>query len=96
MEQGSYMLIENGMTVRGTDADLGTVEQVVADTGVDVFRGIILSHGLLFAKRSLISADHIVAVTGKVVQVDISKSAAESLPPPMAVGPEALGKEKQV
>ena len=95
MEQGSYMLIEHGMTVRGTDADLGTVDQVVADTGADVFRGLILSHGLLFAKRSLISAEHVIAVTGNVVQVNISKSAAENLPPPMAIGSTTLGKDKE-
>lgn len=47
METGSYMMIVPGMTVRGTDGDLGTVAEVVADAGVDVFRGIVLVHGFL-------------------------------------------------
>ncbi len=84
MEQGSYLLIERGMTVRGTDADLGTVAEVVADAGVDVFRGLVLSHGLLLTKHGFLNGDHVVSVSGNVVQVDISKSEAENLPPPSA------------
>ena len=87
MEQGSYLLIESGMVVRGTDADLGTVAQVVADAGLDVFRGLVLTHGLLLPKQGFLSADHVVSVTGNVVQVNISKSDAEQLPPPTAGGP---------
>ena len=80
------MLIEPGMTVRGTDADLGTVAQVVADAGVDVFRGLVLSHGLLLPKQGFLSGEHVVSVSGNIVQVDISKSDAENLPPPSAAG----------
>ena len=83
MEQGSYMLIERGMTVRGTDADLGTVAQVVADENADVFRGILLAHGLL-ARQTFLSGDHVVSVVGNVVRVDLSKTEAERLPPPTA------------
>jgi uncharacterized protein YrrD len=85
MEQGSYMLIERGMTVRGMDAaDLGTVAEVVADEGIDVFRGIVLSHGLLFSKQSFITADHVIGVTGNIVQVNLTKGDAEQLPPAAA------------
>jgi len=89
MEQGSYMLIERGMTVRGTDADLGTVAEVVADAGADVFRGLVLSQGLLLPRHGFLSAEHVVSVSGNLVQVDISKAEAEKLPPPMAAGPSA-------
>ena len=87
MQEGSYMLIERGMTVRGRDADLGTVEQVIVDTDADVFRGLVLVQGLLLTRRSFLSAEHVVAVSGNVVQVDISKADAENLPPPSAVSP---------
>ena len=50
------MLIERGMTVRGSDTDLGTVEQVVADTGADVFRGLVLAQGVLLTRKSFLSA----------------------------------------
>lgn len=86
MEQGSYMLIERGMTVRGTDADLGTVAEVVADEGVDIFRGLVLSQGVLLHKQGFLSADHVISVSGHVVQVNISKSDAENLPPLPAAG----------
>jgi uncharacterized protein YrrD len=80
MEQGSYMLIQRGMIVRGTDGDVGTVAQVVADAGVDVFRGLVISHGLLLPHQGFLSADHVVSVIDNVVQVDISKSDAGKLP----------------
>jgi uncharacterized protein YrrD len=88
MEQGSYMLIEPGMTVRGTDADLGTVAEVVADANVDVFRGIVLSQGLLLPKQVFVSADHVIGVTGRQVQVDLTRSQVEQLPPPATLGSE--------
>ena len=53
------MMITRGMVVRGTDGDLGTVAEVVADEGVDVFRGIVLAHGFLSAKHGFVSADKV-------------------------------------
>lgn len=82
MEQGSYLLIERGMTVHGTEGDLGTVSEVVADAGADIFRGIVLSHGLLLPKHVFVPAENIVGVAGRTVQVNLSKSEADQLPPP--------------
>jgi uncharacterized protein YrrD len=84
MQEGSYLLIERGMPVRGTDADLGTVAQVVADAGVDVFRGLVLTHGFLPPRQSFIGADDIISVTGGTVYVRLSRADAEHLPPPSA------------
>jgi uncharacterized protein YrrD len=86
MESGSYMLITRGMTVRGTDGDLGTVAEVVADEGIDVFRGIVLAHGLFSTKHGFIHADHVVRVEQNIVQVSLSKTEAEQLPAPPAGG----------
>lgn len=91
MQEGSYLLIERGMPVRGTDAELGTVAQVVADAGVDVFRGIVLTHGFLPPHQSFIAADAITAVTGGSVYVSLSRSQAEQLPPPSAASPANAG-----
>lgn len=82
MEQGSYLMIERGMTVRGTEGDLGTVAEVVADTGADIFRGIVLSHGLLLPKHVFVPAEKVIGVDSRSVQVNLSKSEAEQLPSP--------------
>jgi len=86
METGSYMMISRGMTVRGTDGDLGTVAEVVADTGVDVFRGIVLAHGFLSTKHAFVPAQNVVSVEQNIVQVSLTKSEAEQLPPPETGG----------
>ena len=86
METGSYMLIETGMTVRGTDGDLGTVSEVVADAGVDVFRGIVLAHGLFGVKHGFIPGDQVLSVEQNVVHVSLSKTEAEHLPAPTPTG----------
>jgi len=80
MEQGSYMLIERGMTVRGTDGDLGTVSDIVADESVDVFRGIILSEGLLLPRRKFVAAGYVSRVEQNVVYVTLTKQEANVLP----------------
>lgn len=80
------MLIERGMTVRGTDGDLGTVAEVVADEGVDVFRGIVLAHGLFGVKHGFVPADHVVSVEQNAVRVSLSKAEADQLPAPSAGG----------
>ena len=80
------MLIERGMTVHGTDGDLGTVAEVVADTGVDVFRGIVLAHGLLGLKQAFVPGELVVRVEHNDVYVSLSKTEAEQLPAPTVGG----------
>lgn len=94
METGSYLLITRGMTVRGTDGDLGTVAEVVADTGVDVFRGIVLAHGFLSTKHAFIPAEKVVSVEQNRVGVSLSKSEAEQLPPPATGGQAFEGRNE--
>ncbi len=87
------MLITRGMTVRGTDGDLGTVAEVVADEGVDVFRGIVLAHGLFSAKHGFIHGDHVVRVEQNVVKVSLSKAEAEQLAAPPTGGQSYEGRD---
>ena len=84
MEQGSYMLIARGMPVRGTDGDIGTVSEVVADEGVDVFRGLVVTHGLLLHKQHFVPAERVTSVTEQEVQTDLTQYEAEQLPSPEA------------
>ena len=76
------MMITRGMTVRGTDGDLGTVAEVVADEGVDVFRGIVLAHGFLSTKHGFVPAAKVTSVEQNTVHLSLTKSEAEQLPPP--------------
>ena len=85
-------MISRGMIVRGTDGDLGTVAEVVADAGIDVFRGIVLAHGFLFTKQGFIPADKIARVEQNSVYVGLTKSEAEQLSSPEAGG-QASGRQ---
>ena len=81
MERGSYRLMEPGMRVRGTDADLGTVAEVVADGDADIFRGFLLSPGL-FSGNVFVPAERVTSVEEDVVHVDLSREEAADLKPP--------------
>jgi len=94
METGSYLLITRAMTVQGTDGDLGTVAEVVADTGVDVFRGIVLAHGFLSTKHAFVPAQNVVRVEQNTVYVGLSKSEAQQLPPPATGGQTIEGRNE--
>ncbi len=83
------MMISRGMAVRGTDGDLGAVAEVVADAGVDVFRGIVLAYGFLSTKHAFVPAQNVVSVEQNIVQVSLTKSETEQLPPP-AIGGQAF------
>lgn len=76
------MLIEPGMAVQGTDGTIGTVAEVVADQDVDVFRGLVVTHGLILHKRIFVQPEQVVSVVGSTVSVSLSKDEAEGLPPP--------------
>ncbi len=81
------------MTVRGTDGDLGNVVEVVADEGVDVFRGVVLGHGLFSAKRGFVPADRVVRVEQNVVHVSLSRTEADQLPSPLTGGQAYEGRD---
>ena len=87
-------MITRGMTVHGTDGDLGTVAEVVADTGVDIFRGIVLSFGFLSTKQVLVPAENIVRVEQNEVWASLSKSEADALPPPRTGGQTFEGRNE--
>ena len=80
------MLIERGMTVRGSDGDLGTVAELVADENVDVFRGIVVAHGFLGAKHGFVPGERVISVEQNIVSVSLSKTELEQLPAASAGG----------
>ena len=82
MTRGSYLLIEPGMTVQGTDGEaLGTVEELVADENADIFRGIVLGLHATFSSGGavFVPGEHITAVEAETVFTDLSRESAAQL-----------------
>ncbi len=73
------MLIEPGMTVQGTDGTIGTVSEVVADENVDIFRGIVVTHGLIQHKELFVPAAYVLGVADALVSLSLSKNEADTL-----------------
>ena len=80
------------MPVLGTDGELGKVSEVVADVSVDVFRGIVLEHGLFSGMHGFIPADKVLRVEQNQVHVGLSKAEANDLPAPTSGGQEFEGR----
>ncbi len=78
MEEGSYLLLAPGMIVRGTDGDLGTIAEVVADENADIFRGVTLARGL-FAHHVFLPGERITAVRDNVAFTNLSRAEGENL-----------------
>lgn len=68
------------MPVVGLDGHLGSVEEVIADTELDVFRGIVVLHGLLGMRRTMVGPDVIVAVTDDAVELSLARADFDQLP----------------
>ena len=84
MEKGSYLLIKRGMHVTGADGAIGTVSDIIADYESDVFRGIVVAHGLILPKQGFVPADSVIRVDNNGVQVSVTKQQADHLPMPEA------------
>jgi uncharacterized protein YrrD len=76
------MVISPGMAVNATDGHAGSVVEVVADTDLDVFRGIVVSHGLLSTQRAFVPAEAVAAVTDNAVELTWSKDQISHAPDP--------------
>ena len=85
----SWLVIEKGWTVSARDGDdLGTIAEVVGDTGKDIFNGISVSPGLLKGNR-YVPAERVASISDGRVELDLSAEQFESLdefeqPPPSA------------
>lgn len=85
MEEGSYMLIEPGMPVSGTDGSLGTVSEIIADLGTDVFRGIVVTYGILGSHQAFVAPEFVTRVTeADGVECRLTRDELSRLPPRLA------------
>ncbi len=68
----SWFLIEKGWKVAGRDGrDLGTVDEVIGDSGDDIFNGLAVSPGFLRSSR-YVPAERVVTITDGCVEVDLA------------------------
>lgn len=80
MERGSYLLLEPGMPVRDADgADLGSVSEVVADEGLDIFRGIVLERGGMRDVNVFVPGEEVAAVDGGTVTLALKRDDIDRL-----------------
>jgi hypothetical protein len=77
----SWLVIEKGWTVLDGDGEeIGTVAEVVGDTGRDIFSGLAVSTGLLSRPRFL-PAERVTTIEEGVVHTDLPNGHGERLEP---------------
>ena len=74
MQQGSYLLLEEGMAVQGRDGYLGTITEVVADEMADIFRGFMMSAEARPGEDVFVPADLVLNVLGHTAEVDLVRA----------------------
>lgn len=83
----SWFLIERGWRVLDAGGDeVGRVEEIVGDSGIDIFNGLSISTGLLGSPR-YVAAEDVAAITDGAVQLrlsgdDVKQLSAYDEPPP--------------
>jgi uncharacterized protein YrrD len=75
----SWFLIEPGWRVLDAQGnEVGRVEEVVGDTGADIFNGLSISTGLLKGPR-YVPAELVASITENDVQLQIGRDELDSL-----------------
>ena len=82
-DPGSYLTLEPGVPVYSSDeAQLGKVEQVLADEGKDVFEGIVIDLSALPGEHRFAEATQVASIHERGVVLTISAAEGEGLPEP--------------
>ncbi len=75
----SWLMIERGWKVVAADGtDVGKVEEIVGDTGSDIFNGLSIATGLL-GKPKYVPAERVREITEGQVDLDLSADAVGNL-----------------
>jgi hypothetical protein len=70
----SWLLIERGWKVVAADGrDIGTVDEVVGDTGKDIFDGLTISTGVL-GKPRYVAAERVRSIVEGRVELDLDEA----------------------
>jgi len=79
-EPVSWLVIERGWKVEAADgSEVGRIEELVGDTGKDIFNGLSISTGLL-ARARYVPAEQVSSITDGHVKLDLSPQEVEALP----------------
>jgi len=75
----SWLVIEPGWTVVSADGEeIGKVEEVVGDTGNDIFNGLGVSTGLL-GKPKYVPSERVAEIVEREIRLDLPADALDSL-----------------
>ncbi len=75
----SWLVIERGWNVVASDgSQIGTVDELIGDTGKDIFNGLAVSTGM-FGKPKYVPAELVAAITDGRVELDLSAEGVEDL-----------------
>jgi uncharacterized protein YrrD len=75
----SWFLIEAGWkVVDAQGAEIGRVEEVIGDSGADIFNGLAVSTGLLSNAR-YVPSERVKQITEGCIQLDLSHDAVKHL-----------------
>jgi uncharacterized protein YrrD len=75
----SWLVIEPGWTVVSDEGEeVGKVEEVVGDTGKDIFNGLSIATGLL-SKPKYVPAERVRAIYEERIELDLTEDAIERL-----------------
>jgi hypothetical protein len=73
----SWLVVEAGWKVVGSDGEeIGKVDEVVGDTGDDIFNGLAVSTGLL-GKPKYVPAERVAEIVEGEIRLDLPASAAD-------------------
>jgi hypothetical protein len=85
----SWLVVERGWKVLAADGqDVGRVEEIIGDSGNDIFNGLAISTGLLKGRR-YVPSERVAEIVEGAVRLDLDGAAVERLdeheePPPSA------------
>jgi uncharacterized protein YrrD len=75
----SWLMIEPGWKVVAADGtEIGKIEEIVGDTGSDIFNGLAVSTGLL-TRPKYVPAERVSEITEGKVRVDVPPEQIEHL-----------------
>jgi uncharacterized protein YrrD len=79
----AYPALETGADVYSCDGEkLGRVKEVIADTNLDIFDGLIVDSGLLPGEGQYVVGDQVEEIFERGVLLKLDAEAARRLPPP--------------
>jgi hypothetical protein len=78
-EPVSWLVIERGWTVAAADGtEVGKVDEVIGDTGEDIFNGLAISTGLLGAPK-YVPAERVGEIEERKVHLELSPEEVDEL-----------------